>query len=136
MTRFAALEDLRNRPIGDQGPARAARKSFRTRIPIQRDNALFGEALVETRERGLKGENFYASDRNPPYWHRVEGATDKLLLRPSVADKLLRIDARASKAGLELFLMMCTAASPGGPFILPRDVFAAALDELTAGLSP
>jgi len=46
MTRFAALEDLRNRPIGDQGPARAARKGFRTRIPIHRDNALFGEPLV------------------------------------------------------------------------------------------
>jgi len=104
MTRFAALEELRNRPIGDQGPARAARKGFRTRIPIHRDNALFGEALVEARAHGLKGENFYAGDRNPPYWHRVEGATDKLLLRRSVADKLLRVDARAGAAGLELFL--------------------------------
>ena len=64
MTRFAALEDLRNRPIGDQGPARAARKGFRTRIPITRDNALYGEAVIEAREAGLKGENFYASGRN------------------------------------------------------------------------
>ena len=104
MTRFAVLEDLRNRPVGDQGAMRAARKGFRTRIPIQRDNVLFGEALVEARDRGLRGENFYASDRNPPYWHRVEGATGKLLLRPSVADKLRKVDARAGKAGLELFL--------------------------------
>jgi len=104
MTRFAALEELRNRPIGDQAPARAARKGFRTRVPIHRDNALFGEDLVEARARGLKGENFYASDRNPPYWHQVEGATEKLLLRPSVADKLRKVDARAGAAGLELFL--------------------------------
>ena len=60
--------------------------------------------MVEAREQGLRGENFYAGDRNPPYWHRVEGATDKLLLRRTVAEKLLRVDARAGEAGLELFL--------------------------------
>ncbi|MEO8895343.1 MAG: M15 family metallopeptidase [Rhizomicrobium sp.] len=104
MTGFAGLEELRARPIGDLGAARAARKDFRTRIPIRRDNALFGEALVEAREQGLAGANFYAGDRNPPYWHRVDGATDKLLLRRSVADKLRKVNARASAAGLELFL--------------------------------
>jgi D-alanyl-D-alanine dipeptidase len=60
--------------------------------------------LVEARELGLEGENFYAGDRNPPYWHRVEGATDKLLLRRSVAEKLRQINRRAGDAGLELFL--------------------------------
>ena len=87
MTRFGALEALRSRPVGDLAGARAARKGFRARIPIRRDNALFGEMMVEAREQGLKGENFYAGDRNPPYWHRVEGATDQLLLRRSVARK-------------------------------------------------
>jgi D-alanyl-D-alanine dipeptidase len=104
MTRFAALEALRERPIGGQEAARAARKGFRSRIAIARDNALFGEGMVEARELGLKGENFYAGDRNPPYWQRVDGATDKLLLRRSVANKLLRVNARAGEAGLELFL--------------------------------
>ena len=104
MTRFGPLEELRSRPIGGLADARAARKGFRSRIPIRRDNALFGEALVEAREQGLNGENFYASDRNPPYWHRVEGATDKLLLRRSVAEKLRAINRRAGAAGLELFL--------------------------------
>lgn len=104
MTRFGALDALRSRPIGGQAAARAARKGFRARIPIRRDNALFGEMMVEAREQGLKGENFYAGDRNPPYWHRVEGATEQLLLRRSVAEKLLRIDRRAGEAGLELFL--------------------------------
>ena len=104
MTRFATLEELRNRPIGDQAVARAARKGFRTRISIARDNGLYGEALIDARGEGLRGENFYASDRNPPYWHRVDGATDKLLVRRSVADKLLRVNAHLEKAGLELFL--------------------------------
>lgn len=104
MTGFAGLEELRARSIGDLRAARAARKDFRTRIPIRRDSALFGEALVEAREQGLAGANFYAGDRNPPYWHRVDGATDKLLLRRSVADKLRKVNARAGAAGLELFL--------------------------------
>jgi D-alanyl-D-alanine dipeptidase len=104
MTRFAGLEELRARPIGDLSGARAARRDFRSRVPIRRDNALFGETLVEARDQGLAGANFYAGDRNPPYWHRVEGATEKLLLRRSVADKLLRVNARAGVVGLELFL--------------------------------
>jgi zinc D-Ala-D-Ala dipeptidase len=104
MTRFGVLKELRARPIGDLAAARVARKDFRRLIPIRRDNAHYGEALAEVRDLGLKGHNFYASDRNPPYWHRVDGATDKLLLRRSVAEKLLRVNARAAGAGLELFL--------------------------------
>ena len=104
MTAFGALEELRNRPIGDQAPARTARKGFHSRIAIARDNALYGEPVVEARDAGLAGANFYASDRNPPYWHRVDGATDKLWLRTGVADRLLAVNARAGAAGLELFL--------------------------------
>ncbi len=104
MARFGALEELRSRPIGDLSAARAARKDFRTRIAIRRDNRLYGEAMAEARTFGLKGSNFYASDRNPPYWQRVEGATEKLLLRRTVAEKLSRVDQRAAEAGLELFL--------------------------------
>ena len=104
MSVFGVLEELRNRPIGDQAPLRAARRGFRQRIPIIRDNALFGEAVIEARDAGLQGENFYASDRNPPYWHRVEGATDKLWLRKSAAEKLARVNGRIASAGLELFL--------------------------------
>jgi len=104
MSAFGPLEELRNRPIGDQDAARQARKGFRTRIAIARDNRLFGEPVVEARAAGLKGENFYATDRNPPYWQRVDGATDKLWLRQSVAEKLSRVNARLAPAGLELFL--------------------------------
>jgi D-alanyl-D-alanine dipeptidase len=104
MSVFGVLEELRQRPIGDQAGPRMARKGFRTRIPITRDNALFGESVIEAQDAGLKGENFYASDRNPPHWHRVEGATDKLWLRQSVAEKLARVNGRIAAAGLELFL--------------------------------
>lgn len=104
MSLFKNLESLRQRPIPAQDAPRAARKGFRERINIRRDNALFGEAMVEARTAGLKGENFYASEKNPPYWTKVEGATEKLLLRQSVAEKLLRVNARANEAGLELFL--------------------------------
>jgi zinc D-Ala-D-Ala dipeptidase len=104
MSIFGALEDLRTRPIGDQAEARAARRGFRTRIPLSRESALFAEAVVEARELGLKGENFYAGNRNPPYWQRIEGAVEKLWLRKSVAEKLARVNARAGAVGLELFL--------------------------------
>jgi D-alanyl-D-alanine dipeptidase len=104
MSAFGALEELRTRPIGDQAAMRAARKGFRQRIAIARDNALFGEAVVEARAAGLAGENFYASDRNPPYWHKVEGATDRLWVRRTVAEKLAALNARLGVIGLELFL--------------------------------
>ena len=104
MSAFGFLEKLRDRPMGDQDAARQARKGFRTRIAIARDNPLFGESVVEARDVGLKGANFYATDRNPPYWQRAEGATDKLWLRQSVAEKLARVNARIAPAGLELFL--------------------------------
>ena len=104
MSAFGVLEDLRNRPIGDQVAARAARLGFRQRIAIHHDNDWFGEPVVDARAAGLAGENFYAGDRNPPYWHRVEGAVEALWLRTSVAEKLLRVNARAASVGLELFL--------------------------------
>src|ERR1700744_5971928 len=100
MSVFGDLEELRNRPIGDQARAREARKGFRQRIAIRRDNALFGEGVMEAREAGLAGENFYASGRNPPYWHKVDGATDKLWLRRTVAGKLAAVNARAGSVGL------------------------------------
>ena len=104
MSVFGTLQSLRDRPVGDQDPARAARKGFRQRIAIARDNRLFGEEVVEARDAGLQGENFYAGNCNPPYWQRIEGATDRLWLRRTVAEKLARVNTRAGEAGLELFL--------------------------------
>src|SRR5579872_3493064 len=98
---FGALTDLRQRPIGDLTGARAAREGFRSRIAIAQDHPLAGEALCEAQRFGLAGENFYASTRNPPYWRPIEGATGKLLLRQSVAERLALVNARAAGVGLE-----------------------------------
>ncbi len=104
MSAFGALEELRNRPIGDLAALRAARRGFRQRIALASDQPLFDEAVVEARSVGLAGENFYAGSRNPPYWQPIDGATDKLWLRKTAAEKLARVNARAGEAGLELFL--------------------------------
>ena len=104
MTRFGMLEALRARTITDQSAAREARKDFRPRIPIRRDNEYYGEAMVEARDLGLNGTNYYASSYNPPYWQPIAGSTQMLLLRRTVAEKLLIVNARAGQAGLELFL--------------------------------
>ena len=104
MSVFGVLEELRNRPIGDQAHARQKRKGFRQHVTILRDNALFAENVVEAGQSGLAGENFYASDKNPPYWHRVAGATGRLWLRQSVMQRLCRINERIGAVGLELFL--------------------------------
>ena len=97
------MDEFRERPIGDLGGVRARRDGYR-RHPIARSNAYFGEPLVAARSLGLAGENFYWSDRNPPYWRRIDGAVPGLLVRHSVAAKLARVNARLKPAGLELFL--------------------------------
>jgi D-alanyl-D-alanine dipeptidase len=96
--------DLRSRSIPDQAAARVARTDFRAKIPIDATSGLYDEPLVDVRTHGLAGENFYHSDKNPPYWQRIEGAVPDLLLRASVADRLARVDERLTPEGLELFL--------------------------------
>jgi zinc D-Ala-D-Ala dipeptidase len=103
MNVFGPLQDLRDRPIGDLAAARSARRDFRQRVPITR-GALYDEALCEASALGLAGENFYHSEKNPPYWRRIEGSTPKLLLRRSVAEKLARVNARLLPLGLALHL--------------------------------
>ena len=103
MSIFGALEGLRDRPIGDLTSARAARRNFRDSVKIER-GPLYDEALCDAGGHGLAGENFYHSERNPPYWRRIEGAIPKLLLRRTVAQKLAGVNARLGEAGLKLYL--------------------------------
>ncbi|HXC57427.1 MAG TPA: M15 family metallopeptidase [Rhizomicrobium sp.] len=103
MTLFGALSDLRSRPIGEQASLRAAKAGFRT-VPIARSNTYYLEEMVDVRDLGIAGENYYHSVRNPPYWRRIAGAVPDLLVRASVGEKLVRINARLGEAGLELFL--------------------------------
>jgi D-alanyl-D-alanine dipeptidase len=103
MSLFGALDDLRSRPLGDQDAPRRRKADFR-RHPIERSNVFHLEEMVDVRDLGIAGENYYHSPRNPPYWRRIAGAVPDLLVRRAVGGKLARINARLAEAGLELFL--------------------------------
>jgi D-alanyl-D-alanine dipeptidase len=97
------LERWRQTPIPDQASVRARRVGCRA-LPIDRKNACFTEPLVDIRELGIAGENYYWSERNPPYWQRIEGSIPDLWLRRSVAEKLAAVNAALAHEGLELFV--------------------------------
>jgi D-alanyl-D-alanine dipeptidase len=103
MSVFGPLNEWRERPIPDQSEVRARRAGCRS-LPIARENVHFGEPLVDIRARGIAGENYYWSPRNPPYWQRIEGSIPGLWLRRSVAERLAAVNATLKSAGLELFV--------------------------------
>jgi D-alanyl-D-alanine dipeptidase len=103
MSLFGALASLREEPIGDVSVLRARKSGFR-RTPIALAGAAQSEPLVDARDLGLSGENYYWSHRNPPYWKRIDGAVPDLLMRRSVGEKLRRVNARLEAATLELYL--------------------------------
>jgi D-alanyl-D-alanine dipeptidase len=103
MSLFGALEELRLRPIENQAAARARKVNFRARN-IDRANTCYLEELIDLRDLGVAGENYYYTPRNPPYWRRIEGAIPDLLVRGSVGDKLVRVNAILGLAELELYV--------------------------------
>lgn len=100
---FAALDELRNRPVPDQKAARAATTGCRQR-PIARDTSHGNEPLADITAFGIAGKNYYHGPRNPPYWRRIDGSIPDLLLRQSVTEKLAAVNARLASVGLELFV--------------------------------
>lgn len=103
MSLFGALDELRCRPIVDQSDARVRKIDFRSRS-IDRANTYYLEELIDLRDLGIAGENYYHTPRNPPYWRRIDGAIPDLLVRRSVGDKLVGINAILGLAGLELYV--------------------------------
>ncbi len=98
---FQALETLRQKPIPDLAPLQGRKKNYRA-YPIDRASGLYDEKLVEIRDLGIEGENFYSRTDNPPYYEAAPGAIDKLFLRESVATRLRNVDRRLRQAGLRL----------------------------------
>jgi D-alanyl-D-alanine dipeptidase len=96
------LTALRERPLPDLAPARAAKQAY-SRIPIR--PAAYGEALVQAAQFQLAGRNHYAHPFNPPYWTVIPGAIDALWLRPTVGERLARAERRLQAWGLRLFLL-------------------------------
>jgi D-alanyl-D-alanine dipeptidase len=103
MSLFGALAEWRDRPIDDQATARRRKIGFRAR-PIDHCNTHFLEELVDVRDLGIAGENYYHTPRNPPYWRRIQGAVPDLLVRRSIGERLARINAILGVAELELYL--------------------------------
>jgi zinc D-Ala-D-Ala dipeptidase len=103
MTAFGDLQQLRDSPIPTEAVELGAARGYRS-LPIDVSREAHTEPLVDVRQFGLAGENFYASSRNPPYYHAIPGAIDRLLLREGVAKRLQAINARLAPADLELWL--------------------------------
>lgn len=98
---FGALRNLRDRPLPDLAFLRAV---WEDRRPWPINEAPGAARLVPASDYGLRGRNFYAHARNPPYWHSVPGSIPDLLVRPEVGEKLAQIDARLAQDGLSLFV--------------------------------
>lgn len=62
------------------------------------------EPLLDAREHGIAGVNFYSSPRNPPYYATVPGSITRILLRQGVVERLSGVNARLAPSGLELYI--------------------------------
>src|SRR5690242_15388181 len=103
MSLFGSLARLRDEPIKGVAEARERKTGFR-QYPISMAGQAYVEPLVDLRDAGIAGENYYYSHRNPPYWRRVPGAVPLLAVRRSVAEKLKRVNARLEAETLELYV--------------------------------
>jgi D-alanyl-D-alanine dipeptidase len=96
---FGSLQTLRSKPLPSRESERAAIKAYRD-WPLRPCE----ERLMPASAFGIGGENYYAQTRNPPYWRRIEGAIDALLVREGVGVRLQKVNARLAPEGLRLFL--------------------------------
>jgi zinc D-Ala-D-Ala dipeptidase len=103
MNPFGELQALREKPIPLDAVELGAARGYRA-LPIDKDGAANAEPLIDASAGGLAGANFYASARNPPYYHAIPGSIDRLLLRRGVVERLAKINARLASADLELWL--------------------------------
>jgi D-alanyl-D-alanine dipeptidase len=94
-----SLQALREKPI----PAPPAKSGYRS-VPIDMAGAANAEPLAHAHDYGIAGENAYFSTRTPPYYHRIPGSIEALVLRTGAAERLRAVNARLAAAELELFL--------------------------------
>ncbi len=101
MSVFGSLSALRDKPIPRPPEHRA--RGYRN-LPIAFNGAANNEPLVPLSDYGVRGENFYAQPRNPPYYAVIPGSIETLSLRRGAAERLREANARLAEAGLELFI--------------------------------
>lgn len=97
----ADIRALRDRPIPDLTDLRQQKQGYRD-LPIDSRDARASEPLVALERFGVKGRNYYAHNRNPPYWQVAAGSVDALYARHGVADLLRAVNNRLAPAGLGL----------------------------------
>jgi D-alanyl-D-alanine dipeptidase len=61
-------------------------------------------AMVELRDLGIAGENYYHSPHNPPYHGQIAGSVPSLLLRAPLAARLQGVNETLAPYGLELWV--------------------------------
>jgi zinc D-Ala-D-Ala dipeptidase len=73
-------------------------------VPVDETDPRSREELVDVRDFEIAGANHYAESYNPPYFHRIPGATSRLLVRRTVCDRLRNANRKLRDLGIELFL--------------------------------
>lgn len=81
------------------------RNTYSKQIDFQ--NQLINEEVVDVRDYGLAGDNYYYKINNPPYYMRIPGSIERLLMRKSIVEKLIRINDRLNQKSLELYIFDC-----------------------------
>jgi D-alanyl-D-alanine dipeptidase len=76
------------------------------RIPIDFENPLITEELVDLETYGINGDPFYyiSDGSNAPYGQRLDGSIPQLLARKTIAGKLQDVNSRLEPLGFELFV--------------------------------
>lgn len=100
---FGVLQHLRDKPIPAPESSTSMKPAYRD-WPIEKTGPFLNEQLVRASDFGLAGRNYYAHDRNPPYWGKAPGAIGALLVRASVGALLQGVDTRLKAQGLRLHL--------------------------------
>lgn len=89
-------------PIPNLTGERTTQKSI-TPTPIDLDGPQAQEPCVTIKDYGVAGINYYSHTQNPPYFEAMEGAKPEILLRRSVAAKLVEVNKALKPLGLEIF---------------------------------
>lgn len=100
------LSSLKNKAIPILDDSRKLIVEFKS-IELDFENKLSKEVLVDIKEAGLSGNNYYYRNDNPPYHKKINGSIQKLLLRYSYVEKLVKVNRKLRKKGLELYFYDC-----------------------------
>jgi D-alanyl-D-alanine dipeptidase len=90
-------------PIPDQTIPRDRRRGSRSH-PLNLNAPENRERAIDVRGRGIAGENYYFSSKNPPYWHSAPGSIPELFVREGILDRLLLVNKLLLSFDYELFL--------------------------------